>query len=156
LLKEEQEVEQSRKEGRKQAGKSSARRFSRAVLAAWGDSTEEDEGTEEEDVAVAPMAKSNSNSDDEPLNSLAKLKDKVRGLKKANLEELLFTLMDECNANNSENCILKDACYELKRDIRELEYENKILKSETIEADMANLILHEDLKKFKETFSLKE
>jgi len=102
------------------------------------------------------MARSDSDLYDEPLDSLAQLKDKVRGLNKAKLEELLFTLMDECDAINFENCMLKDACSELKRDIRELEYENKILKSEKIETDMANLVLHEDLKKFKETLSLKE
>jgi len=50
--------------------------------------------------------------------------------------------------------MLKDACSDLKRDIRELEHENKIVKSEKI--DMKNLILHEDLNKFKETLSLKE
>ena len=64
--------------------------------------------------------------------------------------------MDECDAINSENCMLKDACSELKKDIRELEHENKILKSEKIKTDMTNLVLHEDLKKFKETLSLKE
>jgi len=79
----------------------------------------------------------------------------VRGLNKAKLEELLLTLMDECDAINSENCMLKGACSELKRDIRKLEHENKILKSEKIEVDMTNLVLHEDLKKFKETLSLK-
>jgi len=94
LLKEEQEAEQSRKQGRKKAGNSSFRCFSRAMLAAWGDSTEEDEGAEEEDAAVALMARSDSNSDDEPLDSLVQLKDKVRGLNKAKLKELLFTLMD--------------------------------------------------------------
>jgi len=47
--------------------------------------------------------------------SRAMLKDKVHGLDKAKLEELLFTLMDECNAINSENCMLKDACSELKK-----------------------------------------
>jgi len=57
-----------------------------------GDSTKEDEGTEEEDVAVALVAKSDSDPDDEPLDSLAQLMDKVRGLSKAKLEELLFTL----------------------------------------------------------------
>jgi len=31
------------------------------MLTAWGDSTEEDEGTEEEDAVVALMAKSDSN-----------------------------------------------------------------------------------------------
>ena len=94
------------------------------MLIAWGDSIEEDEWTEKEDVAVALMARSDSDSDNEPLDSLAQLKDKVRGLNKAKLEELLFTLMDECDASNSENSMLKDACLELKKDIRELEHEN--------------------------------
>ena len=85
LLKEEQEPEQSRKQGRKQVGNSSASHFSRAMLAAQGDSTEDEEGTEEEDAAVALMTRSNSDSDDEPLDSLAQLKDKVRGLNKAKL-----------------------------------------------------------------------
>jgi len=84
------------------------------MLATWGDSIEEEEGIEEEDAAVALMAKSDSDSDDEPLKSLAQLKDKVCGLRKAKLEELLFTLMDECDAINSENCMLKDTSSELK------------------------------------------
>jgi len=151
LLKEQQEAEQSRKQGRKQAGNSSARRFSRAMLAAWGDSTKEDEGTEEEDAVVALMARSNSDSDDEPLDSLAQLKDKVSGLNKAKLEELLFTLMDECDATNSESCMLKDACSELKKDIRELEHEKKSLKVKKTKTGMTNVVLHEDLKMFKET-----
>jgi len=102
------------------------------------------------------MARSDSDSYDEPFDSLAQLKDKVRGLNKAKLEKLLFPLMDECDAINSENCMLKDACSKLKKDIRELEHENKILKSEKIEIDMTNLVLHEGLKKFKKTLSLKE
>ena len=64
------------------------------MLAPWEDSIEEDEGTEEEDVAIALMARSDSDSDDEPLDSLAQLKDKVCGLNKAKLEQLLFTLME--------------------------------------------------------------
>jgi len=156
LLKEKQEPEQFREQGRKQGGNSSAKHFSRAMLAAWGDSTEDEEGTEEEDAAVALKARSDSDLDDEPLDCLAQLKDKVRGLNKAKLEELLVTLMHEYDAINSENCMLKDACSELKRDIRELEHENKILKSEKIEIDMENIVLHEDLNKFKETLSMKE
>jgi len=156
LLKEKQEAKQFRKQGRKQAGNSCCRRFSRAMLAAWGDSTEKDEGSDKEDAAVALMGKSDYDSDDEPLDSLTQLKDQVRGLSKAKLEELLFTLMDECDAINSENCMLKDACIDLKKDIRELEHKNKILKSEKIEIDMSNLVLNEDLKNFEETLSLKE
>ena len=51
---------------------------------------------------------------------------------------------------------VKDTCSELKKDIRELEHENKILISEKIKIDTSNLVLHEDLKKFKGTLSLKE
>ena len=126
------------------------------MLAARGDSTEDNEGTEEEDAVVALMARSDSDSDDEPLDSLAQLKNKVRGLNKAKLEDLLVTLMDEYDAINFENCMLKDTYSELKRPIRELEHENKIVKSEKIEIDMANIVLHEDLNKFKETLSIKE
>ena len=64
--------------------------------------------------------------------------------------------MDECDAINSENCMLKDACSELKRDIRKLEHENKNLQSEKIECDMKTLVLQEDLVKLKETLSMKE
>jgi len=126
------------------------------MLAAWGDSIEEEEETEEEEADVALMARSDSDSDDEPLDSLAQLKDKVRGLNKAELEDLLFTLMDEYDAINSENCMLKDACSELKRDVRELENANKILKSEKIECDTKTLVLQEDLTKLKEALSIKE
>jgi len=126
------------------------------MLAAWGDSTEDNEGTEQEDAALALMARSDSELDVEPLDSLAQLKDKVCGLRKAKLKELLFTLMDECDALNFENCMLKDVCAELKKDIKELEHENKIPKSEKIELDMKNLVLHGDLDKIKETLNLKE
>jgi len=63
------------------------------------------------------MARSESHSDDKPFDSLVQLKDKVRSLNKTKLEELLLTLMDECDAINSENCMLKDACSELKKRI---------------------------------------
>jgi len=57
--------------------------------AAWGDSTEDDEGIEEEDATLALMARSDSESDGESLDSLAQLKDKICGLSKAKLKELL-------------------------------------------------------------------
>ena len=85
LLKEEQETEQVRKQGRKQFGNSSARRFSKTMLAAWGDTTEDDEASEEEDAIVALMDRNELNSDDELLDNLAQLKEKVCGLNKANL-----------------------------------------------------------------------
>jgi len=52
--------------------------------------------------------------------------------------------------------MLKDACSKLKRDIRELERENKILKSENIDVNKKTLVLHEDINKLKDTLSMKE
>ena len=52
------------------------------MLAAWGDSTEEENETEEEDAVVALMAWSESDSEDEPLESLTQLKEKVSDLSK--------------------------------------------------------------------------
>ena len=78
------------------------------MLTAWGDSTEEEDEIEEEKAAVALMAKSDSESDEEPLDSLALLKEKVSGLRKTNLTKLLFTLMDEYTTKNSmlKDCLL--------------------------------------------------
>ena len=117
------------------------------MLAASGDSTDEEEGSEEdeEEEAIALIARSEIDSDEESSESLGRLKNKVYGLNKEMPKEFLFTVMDECDTLYSENCELKGACAELKRDIRELDHENKILKDEKIELDMKNLVLHEDL-----------
>jgi len=64
--------------------------------------------------------------------------------------------MDECDAINSKNCMLKDACSNLKKDIRKLEHANEVLKSEKHEMDKKNLVLEEDLDKLKETLSMRE
>jgi len=53
------------------------------------------------------MDRSESDSDDEPSESLVQLKKKVSGLSKANLKKLLFTLMDEYESVNTENCMLR-------------------------------------------------
>ena len=96
---------------------------------------EEDETSGEEEAAVALMARSESDSDDEPIDSLSQLKEKVCGLDKAKLEELLLTLMDECDAINTENCMLKNVYSDLKKDVRKLERANEILKSERLKVD---------------------
>jgi len=100
------------------------------MMAAWGDTLEEDEASEEEEeeASIALMARSESESDVELVESLSQLKEKVRGLNKAKIEELLLTLMDECDAINAENCMLKDVCSELKKDVRMLEHANEVLK----------------------------
>ena len=95
-------------------------------MAAQGDTSEEDEAFEEEEAAaLMAISESDSNSDCELIESLSQLKDKVRGLSKAKIEELLVTLMDECDAMNAENCMLKDVCSELKKDVNCLKRTSK-------------------------------
>ena len=134
LLREEQEHEHPRKQGRKQGVNSSGKRFSKAMLAAWGDSSE-DEETETEEGAVALMAQSDTDSDDESTNSLTNLKIKVRALNKATLEELLYNLMD--------------TCADLTKEVRDPELENKTLKNE-------ELGLYENINMLKENLFIKE
>ena len=64
--------------------------------------------------------------------------------------------MDEYESVNTENSMLKDVCPNLKKDIRKLEHANEVLESEKHEVDEKNLVLQEDLVKFKETLSMKE
>jgi len=64
--------------------------------------------------------------------------------------------MDECDAINAANCMLKEVCSDLKRDVRKLEHANEILKSERVEVDEKTHVLHEDLDKLKETSSKRE
>ena len=156
MRKKEQEKERFRKLGKKQFGNSSAKRFSKEMLAAWGDTTEDDEATDEEEVVIALMARSESDSDDEPLDSLAQLKEQVSGFNKSSLKELLFSLIDEYESVNTENCMLKDVCSDLKKDVRKLEHANEILKSEKLKVDEKTLILYEDFDKLKETSSMRE
>ena len=107
------------------------------------------------------MARSESESDFELAESLSQLKDKVQGLSKAKIEELLLTLMYECDALNAKkNYMLKDVCSELKKDVRmlkknkqELEQANKILKCEKVKVEEKTFILCEDLGMLKETMN---
>jgi len=62
-LKEYQEAESPKKLFRKKGENSTGKRFTRAMLAAWGDSTDEEEGSEGEgEEAVALMARSETDS----------------------------------------------------------------------------------------------
>ena len=76
--------------------------------------------------------------------------------KQAKLKELWFTLVDECDALTSENCMLKDVCAEIKKDFKELEHENKAFTSEKVDLDMKHPVLLDDLSKVKETLNLKK
>jgi len=127
------------------------------MLAAWGDSTDEEEGSEEEEEgAVALMARSETDSDEGSSDSLIRLENKVSGLNKHKLKEFLLVVIDECDALHTENCDLRDECDELKKAVLEVEHENKRLKDEKIELDMNNLVLHEDLERTKEILRLKQ
>jgi len=64
--------------------------------------------------------------------------------------------MDECDPMNAENCMLKDVCSDLKKDIRKLEHANEILKCEKLKMDEKTLALREDLDKLEETLSIRE
>ena len=101
-------------------------------MAAWGETSEEEEDSQEE-AAVALIAGGESKSESETLSQLKK---KVRRASKPKLEKLLFTSFDDFEEVNAENCMLKDVCSELKKDIslleknkQELEHLNEILIS---------------------------
>jgi len=102
------------------------------------------------------MARSDIDSDDETIDHLEQLKNKVSGLCKAKLKEFVFNVMDKYDALHFENNMLIDECDELKNNIKELEQENKILKNEKVDLDISNLVLHEGLKRTKEILKLKE
>ena len=135
LLREDQMPEHPRKQGRKHPVNNLGKRFSKAMLAAWGDSSEDEGESEAEEEVVALMAQSDSDSSDESTISLSDLKNKVHGLNKATLEELLYNVID--------------TCADLKREVRDLELENEILKNE-------KLGLHENINMLKENLFIKE
>ena len=64
--------------------------------------------------------------------------------------------MDECDAVNAENYMLKDVCSDLKKDVRKLEHANEILKCERLKVDEKTLALCEDLDMLKEALSVRE
>ena len=64
-------------------------------------------------------------------------------------------MMDEYDAINAENCMLKDVCFDLKKDVRKLEHANEILKCERLKVD-ETLALCEELDMLKETLSMRE
>ena len=109
---------------------------------------------------MALMAGSESESESE---TLSQLKEKVRRGSKPKLEKLLFTLLDDCEEVNAENCMLKDICSELKRDVRlleknkqELECINEILISEKLETKDKTLALRKELDKLKDFMNKRE
>ena len=117
------------------------------MVAAWAECSEEEDCSQDEPEALELMAKSDSDTDSESNETMSHIKEKVSGFNKRKILKILFSLMDECEAISIENCMLKDTCSKLKRDVRmfektipELEQTNETLTS----------------KKDEETFSLRK
>jgi len=132
-------------------------------MATWGETSEEEEDSQQEEVREALMAKNESESDLELIENLSQLKDKVCDLSKAKVVKLLFTIMDECETITAKNCMLKDVCSELKKDVRmlewnklELEHVNQIQKREKLKAKEKALALCEDLDTLKDLMNTRE
>jgi len=69
-LKEDQGAEPPKKQFRKQDRNSSGKRFTMAMLTTWGDSTDQEEGLEEEEEVGALMARSETDLEEESIESL--------------------------------------------------------------------------------------
>ena len=75
----------------------------------------------------------------------------------------MFTLLDDYEEVNAENCKLKDVCSELKKDMRlleknkqELERINEILISEKLETEEKALGLCQELDNLKDFMKMRE
>ena len=67
------------------------------MMAGWGETSEKEEDSQEEEVIEALTGRSESESDPESVESLSQLKHIVRGLSKAKVVKLLFAIMNEFN-----------------------------------------------------------
>jgi len=110
LLKEKQGSEQVRTRGKKTQLTNAEKWFTKPMMAAWGDTLEEKEDSQDGEEAVALMARRESDSDSDSIESLSQLKEEVRNPSMRTLEKLVFTLMEECEIVNSKNCMLKNTC----------------------------------------------
>ena len=129
------------------------------MMAAWGDTSEEEEDSQDEEEAVAFRARSGSDSDSDGES----LKKEVRNLSKKKLEKLIFSLMEECEALTSENCMLKSTCSDLENDVKrlqrkrqELEHMNEALMYEKLEINEKALALSKELDILKDLSDKKE
>ena len=87
------------------------------MVVAWGKASKEDDSSQDKAEALVLMARSESKADSESDETMSQFKEKVSGFNKRKILKLLFSLMDECEAISTENCMLKDACSKLKRDV---------------------------------------
>jgi len=132
-------------------------------MAAWGDTSEEEEDSQDGEKAVALVARKESDSDCDSIESLSQLKEEVHNLIKSKLEKLVFTLMEECEIVNSENCMLKTTCSGLEKDVKRLErkkqelgHMNEVLTCEKLKSDEKVLVLCNELDTLKEVMNKRE
>jgi len=76
------------------------------------------------------MARSESEAESKSDETMSQFKEKLCGFNKKKILKLLFSLMDECEAISTENCMLKDTCSNLKGGIRMLEKAIKNLRKQ--------------------------
>jgi len=101
---------------------------------------------------IALMARRESDSDSDSIESLFQLKQVVCNLSKRKVEKLVFTLMEECEIVNSENCMLKNTCSGIEKDVKilerkkqELGHMNQVLTCEKLKIDKKVLVLCNEL-----------
>lgn len=135
------------------------------MMAAWGDSSDENDESQDEEAELALMEKNDSEIEDDEVGeeSLSHLKSKVHGLSKAKLEDLLLTLMNEFDDLNFENSRLKENCSALKRNNKTLErnkqeliHANEILIVEKGKLELKALSLNKEVHELKCLLSTKE
>jgi len=139
--------EQFRNRGKKPQLSGCASQFTKAMVAAWGESSEEEDSSQDEAEVLAIMAKSDSDTDSESDETMSQIKEKVSGFNKRKILKILFSIMDEYEAMNTKNCMLKDTCSKLKRDVR-------MLEKTILELEQANEVL--TAKRDEETFTLRK
>lgn len=66
-MKKEQGSEQFRNCGRKQMQRSTTKKFTKAMMVAWGETSDEEDGSQVEEDELALMARSDPDLDHEPI-----------------------------------------------------------------------------------------
>jgi len=73
------------------------------MVAAWGETSEEEDSSQDEAEALVLMARSESKDDSESDETMSEFKEKVSGFNKRKILKLLVSLTDEHEAISTEN-----------------------------------------------------
>ncbi|XP_070039137.1 uncharacterized protein [Nicotiana tomentosiformis] len=132
-----------------QPKKSNNKRSTKAMVAAWGESSDNDDGEEQALMAIGE-------SDEEIEVSVIHLKDKIKLLSKERLYEILLELIDESEDVNNEKeqlskecMILKVKCKNLELTVSEIVCKNIVLKNQVHALDSIALELRSKSLKLK-------